>query len=83
MPESRIEFTELLKPSGGVRGFLLAFASVRGKRVRIAHAYAMLKGPMHTTLTIPRGKLSPDDVKEIVAALQEFHEVLSPPPPPR
>lgn len=71
----KVQTTLFDAPSGDVRGFVVGCMTYRGKQKRIAHAMLLVDKAPTITLEIP-GKVSPDDVKEIMAVLTDFQAEL-------
>lgn len=68
---SRIEEQVFDEPSGTVRGVVIAFAQIKGKEKRIAHASLLTKGGSDVALEVPR-KVSVADIAELTAVLNSF-----------
>jgi len=58
-------------PSGDVRGIVTAFADVKGKRKRVAHATILVGKEPSVTLDVPKA-VTIGDVPGIAAVLQAF-----------
>lgn len=58
-------------PSGDVRGIVTAFADIKGKRKRIAHATILVGKDPSVTLDVPKA-VQIGDLPRVVAVLQAF-----------
>lgn len=59
------------KPSGSVRGLVVAFATIKGKQKRIAHATILVDKQPTIALEIPRG-VPVGDIPALAGILNEF-----------
>jgi hypothetical protein len=58
-------------PSGKVKGLVNAFATIKGKETRVAHATLMVDGDPDIAITVPR-KLNATEVGAVAETLAAF-----------
>lgn len=68
---SSVEETIFETPSSNVRGLVIAFLEVKGKRKRIAHAALLTDRAPDITLDVPK-KIEVTEVAALTVVLSEF-----------
>jgi len=69
----QIEVTEFDRPSGNIRGVVVAFATNGQLRKRVAHATLMCDAEPEIVLTVPRS-LNTEETTTVAEGLLEFVE---------